>query len=101
MKYTVPPRLSREREGSPSCFTDEGSVLPADAIAVCDNTKSKPKESFKELYLSRGRGPDVEAKSQRIAKMLWKMAVLQFIRYMTIIGRGRREGGYGKSTRVD
>lgn len=58
MKYTVLPRL----RGPPSCFTDEGSVLPADAITVCDATKSKPKESFQELCLSQGRGPDVEAK---------------------------------------
>lgn len=75
MKYTVLPRL----RGPPSCFTDEGSVLPADAITVCDATKSKPKESFQELRLSQGRGPDVEAKSQRIVRMLWEKAVSQLI----------------------
>lgn len=75
MKYTVLPRL----RGPPSCFTDEGSVLPADAITVCDATKPKPKESFQELRLSQGRGPDVEAKSHRIVRMLWEKAVSQLI----------------------
>lgn len=63
-------------------------MLPADAIMVCDKTKSRLKGSFEELCPTQGGGPDEEAESQRMAKTLLETAVVQLIRCLPFVPPG-------------
>lgn len=72
------PRLRPQRPGSPPWSTEEGNVLLADAITVCDKTKTRRKV-LKRYVRAKAEGQTWRQKSQRTAKTLWATAVVRCI----------------------